>query len=85
VGARKYREAVKDQPFNDTFTESAKLIYIHIVDRNDALKGLIVEAAYNKISQLLIPGDFVSFLRINGDVATDILLAVLGNKQRVCV
>jgi hypothetical protein len=38
-----------------------------------------------KISQLLLLGHFVSFLRVSGDVATDIPYAVLGNKQRVCV
>jgi hypothetical protein len=85
VAARKYREAVKDQRFNDTFTESVKLIYNYVISKKDVLKDFIVEAACNKISQLLILGDFADLLRVNGDIATDILLAVLGNKQRVCV
>jgi hypothetical protein len=85
VAARKYGAAVKDQRFNNTFTESAELVYSHIVDKRDALKDIIVEAACNKIFRLLLPTDFVNLMRANGDIATDILHAILGNKQRVCV
>jgi hypothetical protein len=77
VAAQKYGAAVKDQRFSSTFTESAKLVYSYVVGKSDTIKDIIVEAACSKIFQLLLPADFVSLLRANGDIATDILHAVV--------
>jgi hypothetical protein len=84
VAVRKYREVVKDRRNNDTFAESAKMVYANIITDQDELKDAIIEAARTKISQLLERGEFVSLLKSNGDMACDILNATLGKKPRSC-
>lgn len=82
VAAQKYKEMVEDRWYHDTFAKSAELVYNSIITESDILKDVIVEAACSKMSRLLIRGEFVSLLRVNGNIATDILLS---NRSRVCI
>jgi len=83
VAVRKYEETVKDLWNNDTFAESAKLVYDNIVSENDMLKPKIIKIVTTNMSQLLQRDDFVRVLRSNGDIATDVLNAML-EKVKSC-
>jgi hypothetical protein len=84
VAARKYREVLKDRWNNDTFAESAQIVYENIISDKDELKDAIVEIARVNISQLLDRGEFVRLLRGNGDMAFDVLNTILNEKLRTC-
>lgn len=75
VAAHKYAEMVKDRWSNETFVESARLVYDNIIANNDILKEVIIEAMHSNLSMLMDRGDFLGLLRGNGDIATDILHA----------
>jgi hypothetical protein len=76
AASRKYKEKLKDMWNHHTFAESAKIIYDNIVSENDALKEAIIEVIVKNMSQLLKRDDFLSTLRSNGDIATDLLCAM---------
>jgi hypothetical protein len=76
VASRKYKEKLEDMWNHHTFAESAKIIYDNIVSENDALKKAIIDVTIKNMSQLLKRDDFLSTLRSNGDIATDLLCAM---------
>lgn len=82
VAARKYREILKDRWNNETFAESAAIVYENIIGDEDELKDAIVEVARANISHLLDRGEFVRALRSHGDMSFDVLSPVLNRRPK---
>jgi hypothetical protein len=49
IATRKYK-IIKDRWNNDTFAESAAIVYENIISDEDGLKDVVVEAAHSNIS-----------------------------------